>query len=358
MHKYLRAIGFSQFNTKKDIDEYLAKNLSDTCLESSYQTIDNRLIGQYMLKICPSAGVSVIGEEKKKKTLVDYYFPFVKGTDYTIIEECTIERQSDREAYLGVIDDYRLGSSLIFYLINSNVYSSHLKNTNLKDLIIDRVYLSALSVEGKIILPTDKSYKAENRFSKELSEVRSIEDAPLEHASFDDSYDSDIDKDADYDDEEERDDGFQDNVENNIFGSSEFQTGFIGDKAHAISIGIAIPNQGGFRNGALAHLRARQEDVYSIVDTSIIPWGVECDKYNVVCEIISVTYRQNAFTKENLIEMRVNALGLAFNIMINEKDLKGKPLPGRRFVGSIWLLGEIDFFVRNSKKDKERVTRE
>ena len=39
-------------------------------------------------------------------------------------------------------------------------------------------------------------------------------------------------------------------------------------------------------------------------------------------------------------------MGLQFNLMINEKDLEGEPLPGRRFRGVIWLLGEVEFLTK------------
>ena len=34
---------------------------------------------------------------------------------------------------------------------------------------------------------------------------------------------------------------------------------------------------------------------------------------------------------------------LVFDVCINQKDLLGEPMPGRRFKGTIWLQGKINF---------------
>lgn len=71
----------------------------------------------------------MIGEQEKDRlALIDFYYPYLKGYDYTLIQECTIEKHSDKESYAGIIDDYRLGIALIFYLTNGNVYNSLIKN--------------------------------------------------------------------------------------------------------------------------------------------------------------------------------------------------------------------------------------
>ena len=66
--------------------------------------------------------------------------------------------------------------------------------------------------------------------------------------------------------------------------------------------------------------------------------------------------KTNLYTGENLIEMRVDTMGLQFNLMINENDLDGEPLPGRRFRGVIWLLGEVEFLTKFEEgKNKEQI---
>ena len=43
-------------------------------------------------------------------------------------------------------------------------------------------------------------------------------------------------------------------------------------------------------------------------------------------------------------------MGIQFNLIINELDLQGEPKPGRRFRGTIWLLGEVEFLINKINK--------
>ena len=141
MHKYLRAVGFSNFQNKSQIDDFFKENLKDENLISTYISQDMRLCGQYNIQVCQGAGVSVIGEQEKNQlALMDFYYPYLKGYDYTLIQECTIERHSDKDSYAGIIDDYRMGIALIFYLTNGNVYNSLIKNFKPVDIKIDRIF--------------------------------------------------------------------------------------------------------------------------------------------------------------------------------------------------------------------------
>lgn len=330
MHKYLRAVGFSEYVKKSQVDDFFKENLKDENLISTYITQDMRLCGQYNLPVCNGAGISVIGEQEKDRlALIDFYYPYLKGYDYTLIQECTIEKHSDKESYAGIIDDYRLGIALIFYLTNGNVYNSLIKKHKISDIKIDKIYLSALSVSGRIILPIDKKEISGNEFSDKNKINPNYE------------YD-DID---DEDDDEDFDDS---PITTRIIGDMDDFSDGIGGKPISIGIGIKLPkNPIGYQES-----RLKNEDLYSIVETSLVPYGIECDKYQIVAEIISVNRKVNQYTDETMVEMRVDTMGLQFNLMINEKDLDGEPLPGRRFRGVIWLLGEVEFLTKFEEKDK------
>ena len=329
MHRYLRAVGFSEFERKAQLDEFFDEHLKNENLISTYITGDMRLCGQYNINVCSNAGISVIGEQEKNALAkIDFYYPYIKGYDYTLIEECTIERHSDKESYAGIIDDYRMGIALIFYLTNGNVYNSLLKKYKISDIKIDRIFLSALSIEGRVILPVDN--KGEN--------VNEFADKKRLNTEFRDNYENDIDFD---------DKSISERLIENI---DDFSDG-IDKKDISIGIGIKIPSN---VVGA-QEMRLKNEDLYSIVETSLVPHGIECDKYQIVAEILSVTEKTNTYTNEKLYEMRVSTMGLQFNLMINEKDLDGEPLPGRRFRGVIWLLGEIEFLT---KYEEQKQTKE
>ena len=175
MHKYLRAVGFSCYERKSQIDEFFTEHLKDENLISTYTTFDMRMCGQYNIDVCSGAGISVICEQEKSAIAnIDFYYPFLKGYDYTLIQECTIEKHSDNESYAGIIDDYRMGIALIFYLTNANVYNSLIKKYKFSDIKIDRIFLSALSVEGRIILPVKNKNNNENNKEKGQNKKRHI----------------------------------------------------------------------------------------------------------------------------------------------------------------------------------------
>ena len=80
-------------------------------------------------------------------------------------------------------------------------------------------------------------------------------------------------------------------------------------------------------------------DIYSVVDTCFMPYGVECDQYYIVGEITEVEELQNDWTGELVYSLTIKCNGLTFQVCINAADLMGLPAPGRRFKGTIWMQG-------------------
>ena len=89
--------------------------------------------------------------------------------------------------------------------------------------------------------------------------------------------------------------------------------------------------------------KIRKEDILSLVDTYFMPYGVECDQYSVLGEILECSSTKNKITGEELCIMALSCNDLVFDVCINKKDLYGEPLQGRRFKGTIWMQGIINF---------------
>ena len=87
--------------------------------------------------------------------------------------------------------------------------------------------------------------------------------------------------------------------------------------------------------------RIQTEDVFTLVDSFFMPYGVECDQYSILGEIEEISYEKNYLTEENLYVMTVSCNSMPITVCINEKDLLGEPKVGRRFKGDIWLQGII-----------------
>ena len=89
--------------------------------------------------------------------------------------------------------------------------------------------------------------------------------------------------------------------------------------------------------------RIREEDVYSIVDSCFMPYGVECDQYSVLGEILEVEKVINQWTNEEIYVLMIECSDLMLQVAINRKDLLGEPLVGRRFKGPVWVQGQVNF---------------
>jgi hypothetical protein len=89
--------------------------------------------------------------------------------------------------------------------------------------------------------------------------------------------------------------------------------------------------------------RIQDEDVFSLVDSYFMPYGVECDQYSVLGEIVAIRETTNQLTKEKIYILTIFCNELTFDVCINIIDLFGEPQVGRRFKGIIWLQGFINF---------------
>lgn len=74
-----------------------------------------------------------------------------------------------------------------------------------------------------------------------------------------------------------------------------------------------------------------------------MPYGVECDIYSIMGEILAYRERENTMTKEKLYQMKLDVNALQFDICVPKSRLLGEPEIGRRFKGKIWLQGFINY---------------
>ena len=84
-------------------------------------------------------------------------------------------------------------------------------------------------------------------------------------------------------------------------------------------------------------------DIFSLVDTYFMPYGVECDQYSVLGEITDMKLVTNGLTGEKVHILTLCCNDLNLKVAINSIDLLGEPAVGRRFKGSVWLQGQVNF---------------
>lgn len=302
MHKYLRAIGFSSIKTRKEYEnlirlcvqdatkrEYTTKDISSA--EAGSLSADDCMTALFYRDFAEGVGLAVCGEyDENNHFSYDYCFPYLRSNEISSYEDITVERHMEKESYAGICDEIKIGVTLIFYLQNMIPYIKA-KNTGTLPMKGTSLILSGLSCQGSIMMPLKKdkkdilkTQKATVSRNDRIRAARRGDEEAIESLTLEDM---------------------------DVYTS-------ISKKIH-------------------------QNDIYTIVDTSFMPYGVECDLYSVLGEILQIEEIENIVTGETIIKMRLLCNELSFDVCINQKDLYGEPQVGRRFKGVIWLQGYINF---------------
>lgn len=286
MHKYLRTIGFRDLKTKKELKEVLTDVIM-TSTERSFAQMDDTKVAVMCKDISPSLGIAVCGEfDEDGHFVFDYYFPYLRSFVKSIQEEISVERHSSQISYAGVCEEVNFGVILIFYLQNFAGYLDAKKEGLLKNTYVS---LSGLSNNGRIIFPLEKS-SMQRRSQKIYSEKRKnlMQDARK---------------------------GVEAAIES-----------------------LSMQDMGLYNTICKKIL---DSDVYSLVDTTFIPCGVESDHYAILGEILNIKEETNMYTNDKLYILTLNCNDVIMDVAINSEDLMGVPMVGRRFKGDIWLQGSV-----------------
>ncbi len=299
MHDYLRAIGFSNFKKKTSISKLLDIVMESPDREYSLQPNEDGIIfAEKSRNFVVNGGITVRGEVDGNGIFsYDYYFPHYRGRSISMKEIVTTQKLPDREDYEGICEACDQGMSMIFHLNRISDYSAE----NMEDTIdrygnpISRicgtnVRLSALSVGGKVLIPLCRQREG-------IGPGRTRKEARSGTAGNE----------------------FLNPAADMVTGGSELQ------------------------NYVRAERRLPAEDVFSIVDSYFKPSanGISYDQYSVLGDIIDCRTCRNQITGEMLYQMLVSTNGITVDVCINSMDLYGEPEPGRRFLGDIWLQGDV-----------------
>ncbi|MDI9242717.1 DUF3881 family protein [Fusibacillus kribbianus] len=291
MHKFLRAVGFSEYTKKKEIRELLSRIQDHHDELQVIQVPGDGTRAQLYTEVGNGIGISVYGELNEQDELErEYYFPFLRSTCISTQAPCQIQRHAEKESYAGICEEYRVGVSLIFYLQNGGEYMKRLQDS-FRSTQISSVMLSALSVFGKILLPVQKTETQKERIKVAAANRTSLLEAARR--------------------------GDTDAMDSLAMEDMDLYASISG--------------------------RVREEDVYSIVDSCFMPFGVECDQYSLLGEILEVEKVTNRWTNEEIYVLMVECSDLMLQIGINKKDLLGEPVVGRRFKGPVWVQGQVNF---------------
>ena len=267
MHKYLRAIGFSKVRTREDLQALINEVVEKTIMTSDVKgevtkneymsgrdmamDVEDRIFAELFLDFVHGAGICVRGEfDDEDSFLYQYYFPYLRGENISSNEDVTVERHAEKESYAGVCDDIKVGVSLIFYLQNMIPYK---KLQSLSQLPIQgtSLILSALSVNGMIMMPIIKNEREKRRIKKATSERNQL----IAQARR----------------------GDEEAIESLTLDDMDTYT--------------------------MISRKIQKEDIFSLVDTYFMPYGVECDQYSVLGEIVQVRTDRNRVSDEEVVIM-------------------------------------------------------
>ena len=220
---------------------------------------------------------------------VDSVFPYVKPMSYEKYKNgITIEPNVYNISFSAACDTLsENGISIIFYLQNGIEYM------NYKDKLKDdyEIGLAGLSMSGRIILPTNVNKDYINKYADKKKNKQNLF--------------------------VEARDGNQDAMESLAFDEMEMYTRI--------------------------NKRIENENLYSVIDTCFMPYGLQSDKYSIIGRIVNIHKCRNSITFETVYILHLECNDVIITVAINDKDLFGVPEIGRRFKGIIWLQGRVKF---------------
>lgn len=291
MHKFLKAIGFHNISSEKvwlELLEKVEENFTGyerISLEEGLDFCEFRKVCGMSIGFC---SYGVIGEDEIYSR--EYYIPYFEGSGITSYADVIVEHRSDRKAYVGICEDAKVGVSLIFYLLNGMEYARELQRGNIPKSSTS-VTLSGLACSGTVLLPVMKSVQQVQESREESRNRMMLMSAARE-------------------------------------GNAEAIESLTMDDIDTYSE---------------VSRRLLYEDVYSIVDTYFMPYGVECDQYSILGEILDMDMIENKVTGKEIYVFTLEVNELQFDVCVPAEKVVGEPEIGRRFKANIWLQGKINF---------------
>lgn len=293
MHPFLRAIGFDTEHSSQREIELLLDNLFHTYDKrvAAKEEEGTRAFVELSKSFGPNIGITVCGELDGYGFHRMFYYPYMTGSGDTSKADVSVDERTSGEGYMGMLEEGRVGISLIFFALNPG----EIKKESFRDILrstVTTTTLSALALSGTILLPVasgDVSRSEETR-------------------------------------------AYYQNHQNLVTAAKN-------GNPQAIE-SLTMEDMDTY---AMLTRRIQKEDVYSIVDTFFMPYGMESDQYQIMGTIQFYTRVRNTFTKAYLYQMTVECNGMTFDVCINQNDLLGEPDVGRRFKGTVWLQGKIRF---------------
>lgn len=291
MHKYTKSIGFGEEisgSMMRKVEEEVRSEFTSherMVLDENTDYCEFRKIIGERLELA-MYGVLDLDDHFEK----EYSVPVFQGKGVTTYADVIVEKKIDKEAYVGICEDPRVDISLMFYLQNPMEYARELQSGNLSKKKTS-VTLSALACEGTVLLPVTKNEKNKKEQREQFRDRMMLVSAARK-------------------------------------GDSE-----------AIET-LTLKDMDTYQK---VSRRVVREDIFSIIDTYFMPYGVECDLYSIMGEILDMDLVINEVTREKIMILTLDVNEMIFDVCVPKSRILGEPAVGRRFRTNIWLQGKINF---------------
>lgn len=294
MHEFLRAVGFSNIKNRTQLEKIIGIVMAQPTEKKMIKIDEKTTLTEISKDFSKQMGITIVGEYDEKGFFhLDHYFPYFRSSQETTITEIVVNKRMDTDSYTAMCDDFRVGVSLIFYLQNGADFVEIVENGENSEAFSKMlpITLAGLSIEGNILLGNAvDAVQMKKRYAEDKQRKKLIIEAK---------------------------NGNQEAIDNLTIDDLDMY--------------------------AMISRRAKNEDIYTIVENTFIPYGSESDNYSIIGTIIECELLRNSFSGEEVYAMWVTCNDMSYQICINKNDLFGEPAPGRRFKGNIWLQGSIDF---------------
>lgn len=291
MHKYSKAIGFGgdiSGSMMRKVEEEVRREFTSherMILDEDTDYFEFRKILGERLELA-MYGVMDLDENFEK----EYSVPVFQGKGITTYADVIVEKKIDKEAYIGICEDARVDISLMFYLQNPMEYVRELQSGNLSKKKTS-VTLAGLAYDGTVLFPVTKNEKDKKEQREQFRDRMMLVSAARK-------------------------------------GDSE-----------AIET-LTLKDMDTYQK---VSKRVVTEDIFSIIDTYFMPYGVECDLYSIMGEILDMDLVINEVTREKIMILTLDVNEMIFDVCIPKANILGEPAVGRRFRTNIWLQGKINF---------------
>lgn len=144
------------YTKKKDIEKLLDLLERQPSMTKCVQVDEDSNVCEMRTEVAPGLGISIVGELNDDGDFErEFYFPYLESNIVGSTEECSVQRHTEKETYSGMVDENKVGITLIFYIQNFLEFREKMLDKEHHSKI-GSVCFSGMSIGGKILLPIKK----------------------------------------------------------------------------------------------------------------------------------------------------------------------------------------------------------